>query len=91
MEIVAVLFVVLFAFIILKILGFFLHAGIFVLTLPFKILGVILSVLLFGLVLIPLGIAGVLVGLVMVPLTLLIFLSPFILVVIGIYLLLKKS
>ena len=91
MEIIAVLLIILFSFIILKILAFFLHAGVFMLTFPFKILGVILSVLLVGLILIPLGLAGVLVSLILIQLGLLVFLSPFILLVIGIILLLKNS
>ena len=89
MEIIAVLLIILFSFIILKILAFFLHAGVFMLTFPFKILGIILSVLLVGLILVPLGLAGALISL--VPLGLLVLLSPLILVAIGIILLLKNS
>jgi len=91
MEIIAVLLIILFSFIILKILAFFLHAGVFMLTFPFKILGIILSVLLVGLILVPLGLAGALISLVLVPLGLLVLLSPLILVAIGIILLLKNS
>ena len=91
MEVIAVLLIILFSIIFLKILALMFHVGIFMLTLPFKLLAVLVSVLLVVFVLIPIGVVGGLVGLILLPLTILIPILPLALILMGLYFLLKKS
>ena len=91
MEVIAVLLIILFSIIFLKILALLFHVGIFMLTLPFKLLAVLLSVLFVVFVLIPIGLVGGLVGLILLPLTILIPILPLALILVGLYFLLKKS
>ena len=90
MEIIAVLFIVLFAVIFLKIIAALLHVSIFMLTLPFKILAGVLSVIVVGVILIPLGLIAGIAGLILAPLALLLPLLPLLLIGGGIWFLLKN-
>jgi hypothetical protein len=88
MELIALLLIVLFSIIILKV---FVHIGVFMITLPFKILSVILSALIVFLILIPLGIVGGLAALIAIPIAVIIPLIPIVLILWGVYLLGKSS
>ncbi len=86
------------AWVVLKLLALTFHVGIFMLTLPFKILGLVLAVVLTPLILIPLGLfaglAGLFAGfagLVMLPFALLGPALPLILLGVGIWILLKRG
>ena len=87
MEILTILLIIFFAVLFLKLFSLLFQTGIFLILLPFKILAVLLSGLLVGLVLVPLGIVGALAGLVIAPLALLVVFLPVILIIWGIYLL----
>ena len=88
MEIIALLLIVIFSIVILKV---FVHVGIFMITLPFKILSIVLSTLIVVLILIPLGIVGALAALIAIPFAILILLIPVALILWGVYLLGKSS
>jgi hypothetical protein len=88
---IAVLLIVLFTFVIFKILALIMHVSIYMLTLPFKILGVLLAVLLAVFVVFPISLVGAIIGLIIAPIALFVVLIPFILVTIGIILLIKNS
>jgi hypothetical protein len=88
MELIALVLIVIFSIVILKI---FVHVGIFVITLPFKILSIVLSTLIVLLIMIPLGIVGGLAALVAIPFAILIPLIPIVLILWGVYLLGKSS
>ena len=91
MEILSVLLIILFAVLFLKVFSFLLHTGIFILTLPIKILSVVLATVVVFALLLPLGVVGVLAGLLVTPLVLLVILLPFFLIIYGIYLLVNRS
>lgn len=90
MELISILFVILLAVIFLKILAVILHTGVFLLTLPFKILGILLSVIIVFAVLLPIGVVGAVAGILVAPLAILVVLLPFILVGLGLYLILNR-
>ena len=91
MEILSVLFIVIFVVIFLKLFSVLLHTGVFLLTLPIKILSVLFSLFVVLVVLVPLGVVGVVAGLLAAPLFLAAFLLPVFLIVYGIYLLINRS
>jgi len=91
MEILSILLVILLIVIFLKLFSVLLHTGFFLLTLPIKILSVVLSVFVVLAVLLPLGIIGAVAGLLAVPLIILAFLLPVFLILYGIYLLINRS
>ena len=91
MEIIAILLIIVVAILFLKILSFLLNVGIFMLTIPIKILDFILATFVVVFVLVPVGLVSGLAGLILVPLVILIPLLPFSLLLIGVILLLKKS
>ena len=88
MELIALLLIILFSIIILKV---FVHIGVFMITLPFKIISVVLSTLIVLLVLIPLGIVGGIAALIAIPIAVVIPLIPIALILWGVYLLGKSS
>jgi hypothetical protein len=90
MEIITVLFIVLFALIFFKIFGLLFHTGMFLILLPLKILAVLFSALLVIFILIPLGIVGAIAGVFLAPFALLVVFLPVILIIWGIYLLVKN-
>ena len=90
MNLIGVLLIILLTVVFLKILGLIFHAGIFVLALPFKILAVLLSALVFGLVLVPLGIVAGLASLIALPV---VIAAPFLPILVlggGLYLLFRN-
>lgn len=89
MEILAILLIIVFALLFLKIFALLFQTGIFLVMLPFKILAIVLSGLFVFLILIPLGIVGAIVGLLLAPLALIVFFLPVVLIIWGIYLLVK--
>ncbi|TFG95102.1 MAG: hypothetical protein E4H13_13860 [Calditrichales bacterium] len=91
MEIIALLFIIFFAVIFIKILALLFQTSIFILALPFKILGVVLSAIFVLVLLVPLGIIGAIAGLLVAPLVLLFALAPIVLILLGLYLLIKNS
>ena len=91
MEIIGVLIVVLIIIAFLKLLGVIFHAGVWVIALPFKIIGAVLGLLVMVVILVPLGIFGALASIIMIPIALIIPLAPFIVVGLGIWLLVKKN
>jgi hypothetical protein len=91
MEIIAILVAVLVIVIIFKIIFAILHIGFWALTLPFKILGALLGLIIFFVVLIPAGIVALLAGLVVVPIALIIPLLPVIAIAFGLWLLMRNN
>lgn len=91
MEIIGVLLIVLIIIAFLKLLGLIFHAGVWVVALPFKIIGAILGSLVMVAILIPLGILGAITSIIMIPIAIIIPLAPFILVGLGIWLLIRKN
>ena len=91
MELIAILFLVICAVLFLKLLAFFVQAGVFIITVPLKIIGFIVSMLLLFFVLIPAGVLSALASLVFVPITLLIILSPLLLIIFLLVLVLRRS
>lgn len=91
MEIIGILIGVLIIILLLKLLGFLFHAGIWAITLPFKIIGVIIGAIITVAVLIPLGIFGAIASIILIPFVLIIPLTPFLLVGLGIWLLVRKN
>jgi len=83
MEIILIIGFVFLLWLVFKILAALLHAGVFLLTLPLKIIFLSLAIL----ICIPLGVAGVIVGVLGVLLPLL----PFILLAAGLIFLLRNS
>ncbi|NOX88987.1 MAG: hypothetical protein GXO77_08175 [Calditrichaeota bacterium] len=88
---ISILMFIVLAWIVLKIFGLVFHVGIFMLTLPFKILGIIIAVLLLPLILVPLGILAGLAGILMIPFALIGPLLPVALIGLGIWALLRRS
>jgi hypothetical protein len=88
MEFLALALIIIFAVIILKV---FVHLGIFMITLPFKILSTLLSIIIVGFIMIPLGIVGGLAALIAIPIAILIPLIPIVLILWGVFLLGKSS
>ncbi len=80
--------------VILKIFAMFLHVGIFMITLPLKILGIVIALVLTPIILVPLGLlaglAGIF-GLILAPLTMLVPFLPLALIGVGIWFLLKRG
>ena len=91
MEVLSVLLIAVFVVIFLKLFSILLHTGVFLLTLPIKILSVLLSLFVVLIVLVPVGIVGALAGLLAVPLIVVVLLLPFFLILYGIYLLINRS
>lgn len=89
MEVIAILLFVLFGVLFLKILGALFHVGIFVLTLPFKLLAFVFSGLVVFLVLIPLGVVAGLASLVVLPFALLTPLLPIALIGFAVWIFLR--
>jgi hypothetical protein len=89
MEILAILLIIVFAVLFLKIFALIFQTGIFLVMLPFKILAIVLSGLFVFFILIPLGMVGAIVGLLLAPLALIVFFLPVVLIIFGIYLLVK--
>lgn len=90
MEIIGILLVVLVGVMFLKLFAVFFQVGIFVLTLPLKILAFALSGLLVFFVFIPLGLVAGIVGLIVVPFALLTPLLPLVLIGLGIWALARR-
>ena len=88
MEILALIFGVFLVIVVLKLLF---EIGIFLITLPFKIVGAVLLFLLLLLVFIPLGLAGGLAAIFVVPIAVLTPLLPVALIIIGLILWVRKS
>ncbi len=78
------------AWLVLKLLGVFFHVGIVMLTLPFKLLGLVIALILTPLILIPMGLFAGLVGLVALPFALLGPAIPIILIALGVWAILKR-
>jgi len=90
MELIGILFFIFTALIFLKILGLVFHAGIFMLTLPLKLLAIGLAGLIMFLVLIPMGIVAGVAGLIVLPAVLIGPFLPILLLGGGLYLLLRN-
>ena len=88
MELIGLLFIVFLVVIALKV---FFNVAIFAITLPFKLLGLLLAGLFCMVFIIPFGIFAGLLGLLLAPLIILVKLAPLLLIVFGIYLLVKHS
>ena len=88
LELIALILIVLLFFGFLKL---FIHIGIFIITLPIKILAAILSVFVVVFVLIPLELVSGIAALLLAPLALLLPLIPLFLLGLGVYLLIKNS
>ncbi len=78
------------AVITLKVLAVLLHVGIFMLTLPFKLLGLLIAFILLPLIALPLGLLAGLAGIILLPLTILLPLLPIILIGLGLWALLRN-
>lgn len=91
MEILAIFLILLLAWLFIKFLGVFFHAGIFILSLPLILVGLAVSAVVVVAVLIPLGIVTALLSVVLIPVGFIMPLLPFILVGYGVWLLLKKN
>jgi len=91
MELISLILLILCAVLILKLLAFFLQAGIFFITLPLKIFGILVLMLLILFVLIPAGVFGLLAGVLLVPLAILATLIPLLLIGFFVVILLKRS
>ncbi len=91
MELISVLLLLLFAWLFLKILGFIFTAGAAIITIPLKLLAILLSSIVVFLVLIPLGIIGFLAGLIILPVVILTPLIPILLLGAGLWLIFRKN
>ena len=91
MEIIGVILAVLIIVAFLKLIGIIFHAGVWVIALPFKIIGAVIGSLIMLAIFIPLGVLGILASVIMIPIAIIIPLTPFILVGLGIWLLVKKN
>ncbi len=89
MEILVAIVLIFLAVMALKILGFLLKAGFFVLTIPFKIVGALCAVIIGILVFLPLGVIGAVIAAVIIPLIIIVL--PVLLITLGIIQLLKNS
>ena len=90
MELIILLLIILVAYIIMKLMTVFFHAGIWLLALPFKLLALLLSSIIVVFVLVPLGVVGALLSLLAVPLAFFIYLLPFLLIILGLWLLQRQ-
>ena len=88
MEIFAIILGVFLVIIVLKLLF---EIGWFLITLPFKILGSLLFLLVLLLVVIPVGLAGGLAAIFVVPIAIMAPVLPVALIIIGLVLLIRKS
>ena len=88
MELIGLVLIIVFSIIFLKI---FVNLGIFLITLPIKILAVLFSTLLVVFVLVPLGIVGGIAALIVAPFAILIPILPVALILFGLYLLFRPS
>ncbi|WP_456407468.1 hypothetical protein [Caldithrix abyssi] len=79
------------AWIVLKLLGLIFHAGIFMLTLPFKLLGLVIALILTPLILIPMGLLAGLTAILILPLAIIGPALPFVLIGLGIWAILRKN
>jgi len=91
MEIIGIIIAVLIIIVFLKLLGILFHAGVWVIALPFKIIGAVIGVIITLIVLVPLGVFGALASIIIIPFALIIPLAPFLLVGLGIWLLVRKN
>lgn len=91
MELFSVLVMLLAALLFLKVLSVLFNTGIFILILPLKILAVLFSVFVVFLIAVPLGLIGTVAGLLAAPLVLFFILLPVILILVGIFLLIRRS
>lgn len=91
MEILAILMVLLLAWFFIKFLSVFFHAGIFIFSIPFLLIGFAVSAVVIVALLVPLGIVTALLSVILIPLGFIIPLLPFILVGFGVWILLKKN
>jgi len=92
MGIVAAVLLIITAVVVMKILGFLLKTGFFVLTLPLKIIGALFAVLIGVCIFIPLGLVGAVIAVTIAPLLVLFILFlPVLLIALGIVQLLKNS
>ena len=87
MELISILLLIICAVVFFKVLAFFFHAGIFVLTIPLKILGLLLTLLFTVFILIPAGLATVF----LIPLAIITPLIPLLLIIAAVVLLLRRS
>ncbi|KAA3612374.1 MAG: hypothetical protein DWQ05_20490 [Calditrichaeota bacterium] len=91
MELLGLFVLFFFAWIALKLIAVIFNVTIFAIALPFKILGLVLACLFFSLLVIPLGLFAGLAGLILAPLLILLQFVPVLLILFGIYLLVKNS
>ena len=77
MDIIAVFVIIFFVFLLFKFLGTLFHAGAFVITLPFKILGAVISIAFFALFIFPLAVVFAIL--------------PIALIIFGLWLIVKNS
>ena len=91
MEIIGVILAVLIIVAFLKLICIIFHAGVWVIALPFKIIVAVIGSLIMLAIFIPLGVLGILASVIMIPIAIIIPLTPFILVGLGIWLLVKKN
>jgi len=89
MQVLAAIVLIFLAVVILKIVGFLLKAGFFVLTIPLKIVGGLFAITVGILIFLPLGVIGAVIAAVMLPLV--VILLPVLLITLGIIQLLKNS
>ncbi|MBN1406531.1 MAG: hypothetical protein JW956_02005 [Calditrichaceae bacterium] len=91
MEIIGILIAVVIIVAFIKFLGLLLHAGIWVIALPFKIIFAVIGTIIMVAILIPLGILGAIASIVVIPMTLIVPLTPFLLIGLGLWLLIRKN
>ncbi len=90
MELFIILFLFIGGWIFFKLLGVFFHVGITVLSIPFIVIGTILTVILGAFFIIQAGIIAGLAGILVIPLAILSPLLPVLLIVAGIIWLLRR-
>lgn len=91
MEIIVILLAVILILAFLKFLGLIFHAGVWIIALPFKIIGLLIASVVMIAVFIPLGVLGAIASIVMIPVVIIIPLAPFIIIALGIWLLVKRN
>lgn len=91
MELFGILFIVLIAWLFLKLLAVFFNVTVFAIALPFKILALFLGLFLGVVLLIPLGLFAGLMGLLIAPFAILLPLLPIVLIALGVVLLIRNS
>ncbi len=91
MELLGLFVLFLFVWIALKILAVIFNVTIFAIALPFQIIGIFLVCLFFFLFAIPLGIFAGLAGLLIAPFWVFVQFLPILLIIFGIYLLVKNA